>query len=414
MTGREREGESAERERRRLRALTEAAVGIGTELDAQVLLQRIADAARDLIGTQYAALGIWEGGEITQFVHSGIDAQTVARIGSPPRGKGLLGAVRSGETIRLRDISADPRSYGFPPGHPPMRSFLGVPVSLRDAVYGDLYLTEKLDGEEFSEEDEVLAKSLATLAGVAMENARLFALERETVERLRELDRLRADFVSMVSHELRNPLASVRGFAQLLQERGESLSRDERAEFTAAIVRQSDRLSALVDDVLDVSRLESGEFSYGFTEYSPQELVEEAVGEAQAAATAHTFRTEAPDRLPTVRGDRDRTKQVLANLLQNAARYSREGTKVTVSVRRDGEWIEYAVADEGIGIASHDIPRLFERFFRIRRPGKDPGGTGLGLYISRRIVEAHGGSIDVESKPGRGSTFRVRLPISPE
>lgn len=161
----------------RLRALVEAGTAIASELSLDALLRRLVELAAELTGARYAALGVIDrsGSQLERFVTHGIDAETQAAIGDLPRGRGILGVlIRDATPLRLHDIAEDPRSVGFPPGHPPMRSFLGVPILLRGVAYGNLYLTEKPDGEDFTEEDEELVGLLAGQAAVAVENARLY------------------------------------------------------------------------------------------------------------------------------------------------------------------------------------------------------------------------------------------------
>lgn len=181
---------------RRLAALVDAGIALASELDLDALLQRIADRAREVIGAGYAAVGVvGDGGELVRFVHSGIDEATVGRIGEPPRGRGLLGVLlEEGSPLRLDDISGDPRSFGFPPHHPAMRSFLGVPITVRGRVFGRLYLTEKREAGSFSGDDERLALTLAAQAGVAVENARLYD---EIRYRSEELGRRLAELASV-------------------------------------------------------------------------------------------------------------------------------------------------------------------------------------------------------------------------
>ena len=168
----------------RLRVLLRATQAVAADLALPVVLRQIVGSARELVNASYAALGvIGPDGTLAQFIHVGVDADTAARIGSPPRGRGLLGLlVRRPQTIRLDDLGAHEASHGFPEGHPPMRSFLGVPIRIRTEVFGNLYLTEKRDGSPFSSEDEDLVVSLAATAAVAIENARLF---EETARRQR-------------------------------------------------------------------------------------------------------------------------------------------------------------------------------------------------------------------------------------
>ncbi|HEY2326117.1 MAG TPA: GAF domain-containing protein, partial [Gaiellaceae bacterium] len=168
---------AAEPDESRLRALLEATVGLTSELSLDALLQRLVEVSAELTGAQYAALGVIDesGQGLERFVTTGMDDETYAAIGDLPRGRGILGVViRDAHSLRLDDLTVDPRAVGFPPNHPPMRSFLGVPILLRGVSYGNLYFTEKTGGGSFSDEDEEIVKLLAAQAAVAIANARLF------------------------------------------------------------------------------------------------------------------------------------------------------------------------------------------------------------------------------------------------
>lgn len=392
----------------------DAAIAVASELELDQLLERVVGVARELVGARYVALSVWEDGAIVRFVQSGLDAHEAALIGDPPHGGGILGViVREGRPIRVDDLAADPRAGGVPAFHPRVQSFLGVPVKVRGHVYGDLYLANKLDAVEFSDEDESLAVGLAGLAGVAIENATLFGRERQTVERLQELDQLRSDFVSIVSHELRNPLATMRNLAMVLRDREPSLSDAERRSYADEIVLATDRLALLVEHVLTESRIEAGVLSYVMAPYDLTRLVRGSVEEARTAHSLHVFEASGLDRVRMVNGDHERMRQVFANLLANAARYSPSGSTVAVSCWADDDDAFVSVRDEGIGIAAPDMQRLFQRFVRLGNARSfDTKGTGLGLYISKSIVEAHGGDIRVDSELRRGSVFTVRVPIA--
>jgi signal transduction histidine kinase len=175
----------------RLRALLETGVALTSELSLDALLQRIIESAAELTGARYAALGVIDrtGAQLERFVTHGIDAETEKTIGDLPRGRGILGVlIRDTKPLRLHDLNEDPRAVGFPPGHPPMRSFLGVPIMLRGIAYGNLYLTEKEDGEDFTDEDEELVAMLAAQAAVAIENARLYEAARSWSRQLESLN----------------------------------------------------------------------------------------------------------------------------------------------------------------------------------------------------------------------------------
>jgi signal transduction histidine kinase len=261
----------------RLRALFAAGLAVTSELSLDALLHRLVEAASELTGARYAALGVISpnGSELEQFLTHGIDEETRAEIGSLPRGRGILGVlIREARPLRLHDLAEDPRSVGFPPGHPPMRSFLGVPILLRGVAYGNLYLTEKQGGEDFTEEDEDLVTLLAGQAAVAIENARLYeastrwsrqlqslnevgnALATETdleklldliVRRLREL--LEARVVALVlpvgGDDLRFAAVAGAGAEDLL---GTSISRSESKSGAVLERRRSERIDSVLDD----------------------------------------------------------------------------------------------------------------------------------------------------------------------
>ena len=259
----------------RLRALFAAGLAVTSELSLDALLQRLVEAAAELTGARYAALGVIDanGAELEQFITHGVDADLRAEIGGLPRGRGILGVlIREATPLRLHDLAEDPRSVGFPPGHPPMRTFLGVPVMVRGVPYGNLYLTEKQGDEDFTDEDEELVTLLAGQAAIAIENARLYeastrwsrqlqslnevgnALATETdldqlldlvVRRLREL--LEARIVALAlptgANELR--FAAVAGAEELL---GTTISRSESKSGAVLERRRSERIDSVIDD----------------------------------------------------------------------------------------------------------------------------------------------------------------------
>ncbi|MFY9586059.1 MAG: HAMP domain-containing sensor histidine kinase [Actinomycetota bacterium] len=249
---------------------------------------------------------------------------------------------------------------------------------------------------------------------IARPVSRAFDIEHEARLRLEELDHMRADFMALVSHDLRNPMATIRGFGQMLRDQPDLLDDTEREKAYEVIVRQVDRMASLVDNVLDASRIETDAFAYAFIPYRASDLLAEAVTEARAMWPDHPITLGANEVPGDAKGDRDRLQQVIANLLSNACRYSDPGVEVTVEARADGGDLVVDVIDRGVGIDPAEQPRVFERFARGRTPGLDGvSGAGLGLYISRRIVEAHGGRLSVDSAPGRGSTFTMRVPLDP-
>ena len=249
---------------------------------------------------------------------------------------------------------------------------------------------------------------LVLVVGIA---GTVWVMARET-----RLSRLKTDFVSSVSHELRTPLTSIRLFTETLL-LGRAQSVDEQQEFLTIISHESERLSRLVERILDFSRMEAGRKSYAFQPVDLPELVEAAVLACRSLIEEREvrLRREVPGDLGPIEANRDALVEVLINLLSNAAKYSPVGSEVIVSARRVEDWLELSVSDQGIGIARADQQRIFDKFYRVETPlTSEVSGSGLGLSLVRYIVEGHGGQVWVDSALGRGSRFTVRLPLRQE
>ncbi len=256
----------------------------------------------------------------------------------------------------------------------------------------------------------LLASAVPLMAGDRIRGA---VVVWRDITYIRELERMRAEFLSMVSHELRSPLTSVLGYAQLLQRqiaRGRvPTDLDERLQ---VIVDQAKRVNALLEDLLEASRAEAGRLSLKLQQVDLAALIDRAVSDAATLAADHRFKVDVPQGLPPVQADPGRIEQVLRNLLSNAVKFSLPGTEVATSVRLEPARVVVAVSDQGRGVAREDQASLFLPFHRVREVGgREVKGVGLGLFISRSIVEAHGGDMWVHSELGHGSTFYFSLPL---
>jgi PAS domain S-box-containing protein len=326
--------------------------------------------------------------------------------------------------------------YHAPPGVPlaaPPEFFLGR--SLDEVLPGDVAARAMVCIERAHKTDEaqVFDYSLAGIPGTHFEarvvasgedevlivirdvTARRLAEAalREQNEKLRELDRLKGDFISAVSHELRTPLTSIVGYAEFLEDDPLATLSDEQVDFVEQIQASAKRLRRLVDDLLEFGLLDTDSFSLACAELDLTQRL---------PALLHSFRPQLdrkrialellmPPSPLWVHADSDRLEQVLTNLVGNAIKFTPEDGRIIVTAEADGESVQLAVADTGIGIPEDKLPRLFEKFFQVDRSlRRVHGGAGLGLAISKALVEAHGGTIGVESVAGAGSTFRVRLP----
>jgi signal transduction histidine kinase len=240
-------------------------------------------------------------------------------------------------------------------------------------------------------------------------------IDRDNAARARDLSRLREDFVAAVSHELRTPLTSIIGYIDLIQDETDNMTADQLAHL-AVVQRNADRLHDLVGELLLIAEANDGALNLELADVDIAELARETVESAQPAATARQIElTFSGDGRTRIEGDPARLEQMMSNLIANAIKFTPVGGRVVVRARREGGGVIFEVADTGTGIAAEDQPRLYERFFRTRSAVDQAiRGTGLGLAITKAIVDAHHGSITVESSVGEGSTFSVRLPLRQE
>lgn len=397
----------------RLQALLEASRALTTETSLEGVLQRVIETARDLIGAGYGAIGVLgpDGRSITTFATSGVTAAERAAIGSPPAGHGILGLViREAKVIRLADLGRHPDAVGFPPHHPTMRSFLGVPIRGRDRVFGNLYLTEKRGAPSFTDDDEQIALLLAAQAAAAVENARLHEETARLLEEVQRLMRNRQRFFAMVNHELRNALTGVLGWAEMAEQPRPGISREEATRET---VEAANEAITLVTDLLDLSRLDESRLPLQLTAQVPRDLVGRAITliRPRAEQAGIALSVEDPGGLPQIRADAQRVQQILQNLLINAVRHAPRGSTVRVRLLPDipaGE-VVFEVLDAGPGVAEGDVHRIFDPYETLG----DGTSVGLGLPISRRLATILGGSLMARHHPEGGGHFTLRLPVLP-
>jgi signal transduction histidine kinase len=369
---------------RRLRALNEAGLALSAELETETLLHKIAELARIVGDAKYAALGTFdEQGRITHFYTSGISDEAHERIGPPPVGKGILGLLpREGRPIRLRDLRAHPASVGFPPNHPPMKSFLGVPIRWRGESVGNLYLTEKLGGNEFTVEDEEALLALAAQAAIAIENARLYA-QTSKMSVLEERHRIGMDL-----HD--GAIQSLYALGLLIEGASEEVERAP-SEARAQLERAVDRLNAAIADlrgyVLGLRPIGG----------SDRPLRESLPTLAQHIATNALLDVdvridpEAEARLD--RAAREAVFYVAADALGNVSRHAR-ARHVVLALRHEDGAVVLEIQDDGVGFQTE------------RAVG------GLGLRNIRQRAFNAGARLELESRPGAGTRLVMRMPIS--
>ncbi len=517
--------------RAQLENVSRAALVFSGVFELQRVLQSIADQARVVADAEYAALGIVAAPDrpFEPWVFSGVSAEQAARIGRHARPVGNLGAVvETGRPVRLPDLHKSPAFIGFPKHHPEMTSLLGVPVRFEGRSLGNLYLTNKRGGEEFTKQDEHIIELFAAHAGAALEHAQLreviasertllqtilehaphgvifveadigqilanpaateltgqaltgamladyegkvcrpdgsliplsewpvsralrgetvsaveLSLERPSGERspvlasavpikrpdgsirgavvlfedistLKELERLREEFAAIVVHDLRNPISMLNmETAVLLQESGQETLSVTRSSIER-MRRATQRLTRMVNDLTDATRIEIKQLPVERARIALPALASALLEQIAPTLGNHSVDLEVEGDVPAVLADHQRIEQILTNLLVNAAKYSAEGTPIRLTIRRAANGVTMSVQDRGMGISPADLPRLFDRFYRTKRARQMKTGLGLGLFITKGLVEAHGGRIWVESTLGQGSNFYVWLPQAP-
>jgi len=264
----------------------------------------------------------------------------------------------------------------------------------------------------FTDDDARLLGLFGDLAVAAMANAEAFERQRNAVEQLERVNRAKSEFVSIVSHEFRTPLTGIQGFSEMM--RDEDLSPAEMKEYASDINKDAQRLTRLINDMLDLSRMEAGRMSLDRQPTDLNAIVSETVERVRPNAPEHQITLELDPSLPPLSGDRDRLTQVVANLLSNAVKYSPTGGPILVRTAPDPGGVHLSVEDHGMGIPAEAIESIWEQYGRVEsKQMRGIQGTGLGLPIVRQIVKMHGGRAWAESALGRGSVFHVVLPLAP-
>lgn len=415
----------AEETQRRSAFLAEASRLLADALDYEVRLARLTRLVVPFLADYSLLYALTPAGDYRQVAFAHIDpakAAMLAELGelyrvevtsevSPiARAIRTRAPVLTTRTTRAaaRAISADQRLLAIYGAMGPSSSIV-VPLVVAGTVAGALLLAVAESGRRYDRRDLALAQEVAERAAIALDNARLYEEARAAVK-------ARDAFFSVATHELKTPLTALLGQAQLLRRRYErEQAPDERQRRAAeTIIAQAARLDALIGELLDVARIERGQFGLERAPLDLARLVRGVVEGTLPLYDRHEVRVTLPDGPLLVLGDGARLEQVVQNLLQNALKYSPAGSEILVRVCAADGAAQVAVRDQGIGIPAQALPRLFERFYRAANAETaSVGGMGVGLYVVKEIVTLHGGTIAVESSEGAGSTFTVTLPALP-
>jgi two-component system, NtrC family, sensor kinase len=408
-----------------LRALGDVGRALSSTLDLDTVLQTIVTRASQLAGTD--ACSVFEYDEVAEVFRLRAssyrdpgEAETLDAIGRAtpiPKGQGVASrAAASRQPVQVSDIAVE-GSYESPIRGPLMqagyRAILTVPLFLEERVIGALGVSRKTPGE-FAPEIVRLLTTFATQSALAIQNARLF---REIADKSRQLEaasRHKSEFLANMSHELRTPLNAILGFSEVLAERMFGEVNEKQAEYLQDILSSGRHLLSLINDILDLSKVEAGRLELELDRFHLPTALDNALTLVRERATRHGIRlTQTVDpRVADIVADERKVKQILLNLLSNAVKFTPEGGRVGLTATVADGVLTIAVSDSGIGIAPEDQAAIFEEFRQVgREDARKQEGTGLGLTLAKKFVELHGGRIWVESKVGQGSTFSFTLPV---
>ncbi|MBN1285597.1 MAG: GAF domain-containing sensor histidine kinase [Anaerolineae bacterium] len=390
----------------RYERLMEISRQLNSTLELKALLQAIIEAATELTDTEVASILLIDPASGELRFEAGINPSSKVSLETfvvPMEGSIAGWIVRHGEPVLIEDVANHPSHFSQIDSATDFstRNMLGVPLRTHDKTTGALEAINKRNDGAFSEDDVNTLTALAAQAAVAIENARLFQ---------------QSDLIAEMVHELRAPLNAIRATAHLLSR--PDLPEDRRAVLVETIRSETERLNNMTTDFLDLARLESGRTRLTRETFEVAKLVDECVQVVQSQANERKLQisTQINEDVSLLYADRGKLKQVLLNLLTNAIKYNRDEGRIDIYAElvSGKSPMRIAVADTGVGISAENQKRMFQRFYRVADTEGYAQGTGLGLVIAKRIVEAHEGEMWLESELGAGTTFYFTIPIIEE
>jgi len=396
---------------RNLELLLSVGKTISEKLDLQSILQKLTDITTNLTGAEFGAFfyNTVDGKSEPHllFTLSGIPGQTFEKSGMKLNMELFQETFKSEDIFRSDNIRQDPRyeniiRLAIPEGDLPVVSYLAVPVvSSSGGIIGRLFFGHSQPGMFVPGHEKLLA-GIASQAAVAIDNAKLY-------EEIKTLNSRKDEFIGVAGHELRTPVTTIKGYLQLLETHAsEGIIKD----FTEKALRQVNKLNRLITDLLDITRIHAGKLEYNMDRCSLIQMVKESIETVWQIYTSHTIECSLPDKDLYVIADSTKIEQVLINFLTNAIKYSPHANKVFLTVDAQAGRAIVSIRDLGIGISKQHIHNVFDRYYRVNPSQHSIDGLGIGLYISKEIVDRHNGTIWVASEEGKGSTFYFSLPLA--
>jgi len=391
----------------RLQIINEVGKSISSHLDMDTILQLVTDATTKLSGAAFGAFFYntidARGEAYTLYSLSGAPREAFEKFGMPRNTAVFKNTFNGTAIVRSDDITSDPRyghntpHHGMPEGHFPVVSYLAVPVISRNgSVLGGLFFGHPKPAR-FTSEHEDLVSAIAGQAAIALDNAKLYA-------EINALNGKKDKFIGFASHELKTPVTTIKGYLDIAR-----MGKIPTGDILSKIEKQVARLQGIINDLLDISKIQAGKMDLDYEKTGLSEIIKESIESVDVHQ--HILETEVPPDDITVIADRQKLVQVIVNLLSNAVKYSEPLTVISIICRITGDQVEIIVSDQGIGIPAEDLPNIFNQFYRASPEKIKAKGMGLGLFISKEIMEAHSGNIWAESTPGKGSAFHIVFPV---
>jgi PAS domain S-box-containing protein len=386
---------------------------ISADLDTQSILQKVTDATTQLTDAEFGAFfhnKVNEKGESYMlYTLSGAPREAFEKFGMP-RNTAVFSPTFNGEGIvRVDDITKDPRygknapHTGMPEGHLPVVSYLAVPVTSKTGeVIGGLFFGHSKPGR-FKKEHEQLVAGVAAQASVALDNAKLY-------DEIKILNEKKDEFIGLASHELKTPVTSINGYLQII-ERGLTAG-DRNKAFIGKALLQVQKLTTLISDLLDVSKIHTGKLPLSYTSFNLADLLTEVTEMMQQNYNKHIIELHFSASVIPLTADQQRIEQVIINLVTNAVKYSPGAKRIVINAASSGDKVVVSVQDFGIGLAKDQQEMIFSRFYRVENVAAHISGLGIGLYICHEIIERHKGKMWVESELDKGSTFFFEVPAN--
>ncbi|MDH4068832.1 MAG: ATP-binding protein [Ignavibacteria bacterium] len=402
--------EEARKRMTQIELVNEMAEKFTSTLELEQLLSSAAERIRSTF--EYFDVTIFmveeEADEAVLVAHAGNHLDFLPHGYRQPLSSGIVGWVaRHGENVVSNNVSRDPRYLAYE--YHNTQSELTVPIRIEGKVVGVVNV-EDTQLDAFDETDAIVLETVCDQLGGMINNAKLYDQLLKTNATLTDLDRMKSDFLGIVSHDFRTPLASVILAAKSMVKHGVSMEESRRNEYLRIIVDQAEKLKALAEDTLSITRHESGSLSYHYELVNVERMIKDAVNLVQFSRR-HSIDQHVDTNVAYVKADQMKLRQLIHNLLSNAVKYSPRGGKISVRAEQHSVGnVLFSVSDEGIGIPETQQSRLFKKFSRVDSPeAREIKGSGLGLWICHEIVKGHGGDIWVESEPGKGSTFKFTM-----